>query len=118
MSPTWTRPRRFDRNLVVNGAGTAGLVSALVAAKAGATATLGTTQFRLGLLLLTVGSRLISATHASLLANLELPFAPLWVWLDFGELPSRHTFVGGGIVCAAVLLDLVADQMQSYQSAR
>jgi pyruvate/2-oxoglutarate dehydrogenase complex dihydrolipoamide dehydrogenase (E3) component len=36
MSGPWTRPRRFDFNLVVIGAGTAGLVSALVAAKAGA----------------------------------------------------------------------------------
>jgi drug/metabolite transporter (DMT)-like permease len=68
----------------------------------------GTTQFGLGLLLLTIGSRLIPATRTSLLANLELPFAPLWVWLAFGELPSRLTVVGGGIVCAAVLLDLVA----------
>ncbi len=40
MSATWTKPRRFDRNLVVIGAGTAGLVSALVAAKAGAQVTL------------------------------------------------------------------------------
>jgi drug/metabolite transporter (DMT)-like permease len=39
----------------------------------------GTTQFGLGLLLLTIGSRFISATRSSLLANLELPFAPLWV---------------------------------------
>jgi drug/metabolite transporter (DMT)-like permease len=68
----------------------------------------GTTQFGLGLLLLTVGSRLISATRASLLANLELPLAPLWVWLAFGERPSQPTVIGGGIVCAAVLLDVLA----------
>ncbi len=35
-----TRPRRFDRNLVVIGGGSAGLVSALVAVKAGAKVTL------------------------------------------------------------------------------
>jgi drug/metabolite transporter (DMT)-like permease len=70
----------------------------------------GTTQFGTGLLLLTVGSRLISAPRASLLANLELPFAPLWVWLAFGEMPSRLTFVGGGIVCVAVLLDVAAER--------
>lgn len=35
-----TRPRRFDRNLVVIGAGTGGLIAALVAAKAGAKITL------------------------------------------------------------------------------
>ena len=41
MTPrTWSRPHRFDRNLIVIGAGTGGLVAALVAAKAGATVTL------------------------------------------------------------------------------
>lgn len=40
MSRAWARPRRFDRNLVIIGAGTAGLVSALVAAKVGAKVTL------------------------------------------------------------------------------
>ncbi len=45
MNPhTWKRPRRFDRNLVVIGAGTAGLVAALVAAKAGAKVTLAEAQ--------------------------------------------------------------------------
>lgn len=78
----------------------------------------GTTQFGLGLLLLTIGSRLISATRASLLANLELPFAPLWVWLAFGEVPSQVTLVGGAIVFAAVLLDLATDQMPPDRPAR
>lgn len=36
MSGRWTRPRHFDFNLVVIGAGTAGLIGALVAVKAGA----------------------------------------------------------------------------------
>ena len=39
-SRAWKRPRRFDRNLVIIGAGTAGLVAALVTAKAGAKVTL------------------------------------------------------------------------------
>jgi hypothetical protein len=38
----------------------------------------GTTQFGMGLMLLTLGSRLISATRASLLGNVELPVAPFW----------------------------------------
>ncbi len=70
----------------------------------------GTTQFGLGLLLLTIGSRLISATRASLLANLELPFAPLWVWMAFGEVPGFLTWVGGGIIFAAVCLDVVVNR--------
>jgi drug/metabolite transporter (DMT)-like permease len=69
----------------------------------------GTTQFGTGLLLLTIGSRLISATRASLLANLELPLAPLWVWFVLNEIPSRQSLIGGGIVCAAILLDVAAD---------
>ncbi len=37
---TWTKPRHFDRNLIVIGAGTGGLIASLVAAKAGAKITL------------------------------------------------------------------------------
>lgn len=40
MAERWTRPRRFDRNLVVIGAGAAGLMAALTAAKLGAKVTL------------------------------------------------------------------------------
>ncbi|SEC33025.1 EamA domain-containing membrane protein RarD [Rhizobiales bacterium GAS191] len=68
----------------------------------------GTTQFGLGLLLLTLGSRLMSATQAALIGNLELPLAPLWVWLAFGELPPPSTWIGGAIVMIAVLLDMAA----------
>jgi drug/metabolite transporter (DMT)-like permease len=78
----------------------------------------GTTQFGLGLLLLTIGSRLISATRSSLLTNLELPLAPLWIWLAFGEVPPPLTCLGGGIVFAAVLLDLAAHQTRSHQPTR
>jgi drug/metabolite transporter (DMT)-like permease len=68
----------------------------------------GTTQVGLGLMLLTIGSRMIPASRTSLLANLELPFAPLWVWLAFGEVPGAAASIGGAIVLAAVLLDLAA----------
>jgi len=40
MNTGWKKPRRFDRNIIVIGAGSAGLVSALVATKAGASVTL------------------------------------------------------------------------------
>jgi drug/metabolite transporter (DMT)-like permease len=91
---------------------------AVSAGDLGLLALFGTTQFGLGLLLLTIGSRLISATRASLLANLELPFAPLWVWLAFGEIPSHAAFLGGAIICAAVLLDIITDQRRSYRLSR
>ena len=66
----------------------------------------GTTQFGLGLLLLTLGSRLLSAAQTALISNLDLPLAPLWVWLAFGQSVSRTTWIGGAIVTLAVLFDL------------
>jgi drug/metabolite transporter (DMT)-like permease len=69
-------------------------------------AVFGVTQFGLGLLLLTLGGRLVSAARASLIANLELPVAPMWVWLAFGEVPGFATLLGGAVVMVAVLLDV------------
>jgi drug/metabolite transporter (DMT)-like permease len=67
----------------------------------------GTTQFGLGLLLLTLGARLISATRTALIGALETPLAPALVWLAFGEVPPLMTCVGGAIVLAAVFGDLL-----------
>jgi len=70
----------------------------------------GTAQFGLGLLLLTLGTRVISATKSALVGTLETPLGPLWVWLAFGEIPSVMTCVGGAIVMAAVVGDLLLDR--------
>jgi drug/metabolite transporter (DMT)-like permease len=67
----------------------------------------GTAQFGLGLLLLTLGTRLISATRSALIGSLETPLAPLWVWLGFGEVPSLMTGVGGAVIMAAVVTDML-----------
>lgn len=72
----------------------------------------GATQFGLGLLLLTLGSRHISATKASLLGNLELPLAPLWVWIAFGETPAQSAYFGGGVVVVALVMDFLGDTMR------
>jgi drug/metabolite transporter (DMT)-like permease len=72
----------------------------------------GTTQFGLGLLLLTLGTRLISATRSALLGNLEVPLGPLWVWLAFGEVPAFATFIGGGLVMLAVVGEIVVGHMR------
>jgi drug/metabolite transporter (DMT)-like permease len=62
----------------------------------------GTTQFGLGLVFLTLGGRLVSATENALINTLETPLAVAWVWLCFGETPSITSLVGGIIVMAAV----------------
>lgn len=63
----------------------------------------GVTQSALGLVLFGIGSRLIPAAEATLLTALDVPLAPLWVWLVFGEVPSAYTLAGGAIVLVAVL---------------
>src|SRR2546426_2177551 len=72
----------------------------------------GTTQFGLGLLLLTLGTRLISATESALVSALEAPLAIVWVWLAFKEVPALTTFAGGAIVMAAVSAYIVTSSRQ------
>lgn len=63
----------------------------------------------LGLLLLTVGSRLVPATENALIGTLDTPLSPLWVWLAVGEVPTRAALVGGTIVLGAVVGHIVAE---------
>jgi len=65
-------------------------------------AVFGITQSALGLTLFSIGSRMIPAAEATLLTALDVPLAPLWVWLAFSEVPSLYTLAGGAIVLAAV----------------
>lgn len=78
----------------------------------------GTAQFGLGLLLMTVGTRLITATRSALIGSLENPLAPLWVWLVFSEAPSPSTWIGGGIVMAAVVGDVLLRSARSRRALR
>lgn len=67
----------------------------------------GVTQFGLGLLLLALGIRHVSATRSALINVLDSPLAPVWVWLAFGEVPAWPTVAGGAVVMAAVLGDIL-----------
>jgi drug/metabolite transporter (DMT)-like permease len=67
-------------------------------------ALLGAGQIGLGLVLLTIGARLIPAAHVALISLLEVVLGPLWVWLALSEKPSGATLAGGAIVVAAVLI--------------
>lgn len=64
----------------------------------------GAGQIGLGLILLTIGARLIPAAQVALISLLEVVLGPLWVWLAVGERPSLTTVIGGVIVVAAVVL--------------
>jgi drug/metabolite transporter (DMT)-like permease len=63
----------------------------------------GCAQLGVGLALLAAGARLVPSSHAALISLLDLPLAPLWVWIAFGETPSSAAFVGGALVIAAVI---------------
>lgn len=67
-------------------------------------ALLGAGQIGLGLILLTIGARLIQAAQVALISLLEVVLGPLWVWLAVGERPGTATVIGGAIVVAAVIL--------------
>jgi drug/metabolite transporter (DMT)-like permease len=70
-------------------------------------------QVALGLTLFVLGSRLLPSGQASLIATLETPLMPFWVWLAFQEIPSSRALVGGGLVMGAVVADIIADSRAS-----
>jgi drug/metabolite transporter (DMT)-like permease len=73
----------------------------------GELALFGVTQLGLGLLLLTAGARRLSAARVALVGGLDVPLAPIWVWLAFAETPSPATVAGGLAVVAAVVVNTV-----------
>lgn len=62
----------------------------------------GIFQNAAGLIFYTLGSRKIPAAEATLLAALEVPFTPFWVYLFMGEAPGPYTLIGGLVVMAAL----------------
>jgi drug/metabolite transporter (DMT)-like permease len=62
----------------------------------------GVIQNATGLVLYAIWSRKIPAAEATLIAALEVPFTPLWVWLFLGEVPAGAVLVGGAVVMAAL----------------
>ncbi len=73
----------------------------------GLLALFGMGQFGMGLLLLALGTPMVSATRGALLGVLQTPLGTLWVWLAFAERPANATLLGGAIVLLAVMFDMV-----------
>ena len=69
----------------------------------------GIVQNAVGLVLFTFGSKRMPASEAALLAALEVPLAPLWVWLFLSERPALTTLVGGIIVLAALFAHIAVE---------
>lgn len=58
-----------------------------------------------GMVLYTLGSRVVPAAELALLSLLEVMLAPVWVWAFLGETASVNTFVGGTIILIGVVLN-------------
>ncbi|KJC60720.1 hypothetical protein UP10_10735 [Bradyrhizobium sp. LTSPM299] len=85
-------------------------LGSVTAANLGVLALFGICQVGLGLTLFTLGSRLLPSGQASLIATLETPLMPFWVWLAFAEVPSVRALVGGTLVMGAVVADIAAER--------
>ena len=63
---------------------------------------LGTVQFGLGFMLITLATRHVPAAQVALLTLSEAVLAPIWVWIAFGELPTQLGMIGAAVVLLAV----------------
>jgi drug/metabolite transporter (DMT)-like permease len=77
----------------------------------------GFCQVAMGLSLYMLGSRLLPSSQAALIATLETPLMPFWIWLAFQEAPSSRALIGGALVMGAVIADIVGDQREQKQPA-
>lgn len=76
---------------------------------AGIAIAMGAGQLAIGMVLYTLGSRVIPAAELTLLSLVEVLLAPIWVWLFLDETASAQTFVGGGgVLLAAVAFNAFA----------
>lgn len=61
-----------------------------------------------GMILYTLGSKVVPSAELALLSNTEVMLAPLWVWLLLGETASAGTFAGGAVLLVAILFNAFA----------
>ena len=54
-----------------------------------------------------LGVRHVKAVLAALICMVEIPLAPLWVFLLFGETVSRQSLLGGAVIVLAVLANML-----------
>jgi len=78
-------------------------------------AAMGAVTLTGGMLLYTLGSKVVPAAQATLLSLVEVLLAPLWVWLLLNETVSRGTLIGGAVLLAAVLLNAYGGRVQRGQ---
>lgn len=74
--------------------------------------------FSLAVILWTEGTRLIPAAESGLLGAADVPLALLFAWIILAELPPAASFLGGGIVLAAVVVQGIRNLLLSAVESR
>lgn len=69
-----------------------------------------------GMILYTLGSRVVPSAELTLLSNTEVLLAPFWVWLILHETASPATLLGGSVVLAAILFNACAGMRRMAQA--
>ena len=67
--------------------------------------------FAIASVTLAEGAKRVPAGQTALLSALETPLAPVLAFFIFAEVPSLATFLGGGLVLAAVLISTRNDRV-------
>lgn len=61
-----------------------------------------------GMVLYTLGSRVIPAAELTLFSLIEVMLAPIWVWLLMGETTGAGTLWGGAVLMVAVMINALS----------
>lgn len=70
----------------------------------------------IGTIMFNVGSRTVPAVAMTILAQSEMAFVPLWIFLWFGEAPTVWALVGGAIILTAIIGKSVLDARASPET--
>ena len=68
----------------------------------GVAVAMGIFQVGAGLILYTLGSKVVPSAELALLSMTEVVFGPFWVWLFLGETIGGYTLLGGGVLLLAI----------------
>ncbi|MDM7933049.1 DMT family transporter [Tabrizicola sp.] len=113
----WGKVKQMLPVSMLGGVFSAGVAAGVLAAQGapivvsgwdiGISMSIGALIVALGMVMYTLGSRVIPAAELTLLSLIEVLLAPMWVFVVLGETASPATFVGGGVLLAAVALNAV-----------
>jgi drug/metabolite transporter (DMT)-like permease len=81
-------------------------------------AAFGVLQVALGLTFFVLGSRHLPTAQTALIATLETPLMPFWIWVAFRDVPTGGQLMGGTIVLAAVVADIIGDLRSQASPSR